>query len=170
HGSKTGQADFILLLAKLPRLVFYDVLVYRTHERPHVLQRARKLKARIQLIRALDDFSCKLRDRVIAGATRGFRRGIGNLLAEVARDHRKRSARKISEIVRQIRVIALHEGVEGETAVLAKNYFPKQEITQRIVAEHVDHSFGAHDIAARLRHLVLLEQQPSMYYDLFWQR
>src|SRR5581483_7206129 len=139
--------------------------------RPYILQRARKLKTRIQLIRTLDNFFRHLSNRIIARDARCLRRRIRNLLAKVARDHRECSAREIAEIIRQIGVVPLHQSVKRETAVLAKDYFPKQEITESIVAENINDSFGANDIAARLRHLVLLEQQPAMDDDLLrqWQ-
>src|SRR5262249_39667356 len=102
HSGKTRETGFVLVFAKLPRLVLYDVLVDTTHERPDVLQSPRKLVAGKELVGATNHVRSQFGDRIVARSTRRLGRGIRNLFAEVARDHRERPAGQVTEIVGQI--------------------------------------------------------------------
>ena len=109
----------------------------------------------------------------------------GHQAVEVAADHRQRAAHQIPVAIRQIRVVALHQRVEREAAVLAEDDLAQQEVAQRVRPKEVLLGFGqvgferaeafqnglrAHDVAARLRHLALFEEQPAVRVYGFGQR
>src|SRR5437868_1417626 len=97
-------------------------------------------------------------------------RWIRHLASEVARNHSQGTAGQVPQPVRQIRVVALHQRIKRERAVLAENYFAQQEVSQRVGAENVEHGFRADDIPARLRHLVLFKQEPTVGDDCLGKR
>ena len=80
-------------------------------------------------------------------------------------DHVDDAADEIAVAVGEVAVVALHQCVEGEAAVLAEGNFAQQEVAQGIGAEHLVHGLGAHDVAARLGHLSLIEEQPAVGLD-----
>src|SRR5215469_14986165 len=80
-------------------------------------------------------------------------RRIGNRAVEVSRDHGQGAAGQITKIVGKIGVVALHHRIKAEGAIAAENHFTQQEVAQSIVAENVDHTICAHNVAARLGHL-----------------
>ena len=92
-------------------------------------------------------------------------RRIRHLALEIAGDHGQRAAGQIAQPIRQIGVVALHQRIEGKRSILPKHDFAQQKITQRVRAEHVENRFRTHDVAARLRHLALFKQQPSMRHN-----
>ncbi len=112
-----------------------------------------------------DRLSRSFRNRIVAGSFRRSMRGIRHLSLEVPRNHGQRAAGEIAESVSQIGVVALHQRVERERSILPEHDFAQQEIPQSIGAEHVKNRLGAHDVAARLRHLALFKQQPAVRND-----
>ena len=72
------------------------------------------------------------------------------------------AADEVAVAVGEVAVVALDQCVEGEVAVLAEGNFAQQEIAQGIGAEDFVHGFGTDDIAARLGHLALIEEQPAV--------
>ncbi len=86
----------------------------------------------------------------------------GRCAAEVFVDHVDDAADEVAVAVGEVAVVALDQCVEGEVAVLAEGNFAQQEIAQGIGAEDFVHGFGADDVAARLGHLSLIEEQPAV--------
>ncbi len=169
-GPQASAAFLVRFLRDRPGLVFHDVLVDRADQSPHALQRARELVFVEQLAALCDRFRRQLLDRLVAWGARRCRRRIRHLALEIALDHAQRAAGKVSVIVGQVGIEALQERVERERSVVSEHHFTEQEIAQRVHPEHVDDGFRAHDVAARFRHLVLLEQQPSVRHDRLGQR
>ena len=97
-------------------------------------------------------------------------RGIGYFPFEIARDHGQGATGQIAESVCKVGVIALDERIKTERSILPKNNFAQQEVAQRVRAQHLHSGFGAYDVAARLRHLALFEEQPAMGRDALRQR
>ncbi len=93
-----------------------------------------------------------------------------NDAAAVLMDHRQSAAGQVAEAVREIGVVAAHQGVVAEAAVLAEDYFAQQEIAQGVGAQHFVDGSGAHDVAAALAHLVVFKQQPAVGEDALGQR
>ena len=63
--------------------------------------------------------------------------GRGSAFA-VLGDHRQRALRQIAEVVRQIRVDAVDDGLVGETAVLAERHLAQEEIADLVRAVVAD--------------------------------
>ena len=137
------------MLSKLPGFVLNDVFVDAAHERPDVLEGARELITGEKLVRTFDYLRGQFGNGVVTGGARRLRRGIGNLFAEVACDHRESPAREVAEVIGQVRVVSLHQSIEREASVLPEDDFAQQEIAQRVGAEHLKYGLGAHDVAAR---------------------
>ena len=85
-------------------------------------------------------------------------------------DHRERAAGEIAEAVGEFGVVAVDERVVTEAAILPEDDFAEQEIAQGFDAHHLADGLGAHDVAARLAHLVVFEKQPAVGEDLLRQR
>src|SRR6185437_3393115 len=157
--SQTRPAHLILLLAQRPGLILHQVFVYRSHQRPGRFQRARELKIVEMRTELAYGAPGALRNLVIRRFARLRGRGIRHLPAKVARNHGQRAAGQVAQVIRQVGVIALHQRVEGKRPVLPEHDFAQQEITQRVPAHRFHNGFGAHHVAARLRHLVVLKKQ-----------
>jgi len=86
-------------------------------------------------------------------------------------DHGQRPADEVAVAVGEVGVITLHQCVEREAAVLTEDDLAQQEIAQRVGSKHVKDGLCANDIAARLRHFALFEEQPAMSHDALrqWQ-
>ena len=71
----------------------------------------------------------------------------GICAAAVLMDHRQRAAGEVAQAVGEIGVVAPHQRVVAEAAVLAEDHFAQQEIAQRVGAQHFFDGRGAHDVA-----------------------
>ena len=80
------------------------------------------------------------------------------------------AADEVAVAVGEVAVVALHQCFEGEASVLAEGNFAHEEVAHGVVAEHGRDGFGAHDVAARLRHLGLVKEEPAVGPDGFWRR
>ena len=85
-------------------------------------------------------------------------------------DHGQRAAGEVAEAVGEVGVVAADQRVVAEAAVLPEDDFAQQEIAQGVRAHHLADRLGADDVAARLAHLVVLEQQPAVREDALRQR
>ncbi len=91
--------------------------------------------------------------------------GVGafrNRALAILPDHGQRAAGEVAQAVGQVGIVAPDERVVAETAVLAEDDFAQQEVAQGVRAHHLADGLGAHDVAARLAHLVVFEQQPAV--------
>src|SRR6202044_1148747 len=59
--------------------------------------------------------------------------------------------------------------VARKITVLAEHNFAHQVVAQRVVAERFYDWLGIRDVALRLAHLLLLEEQPAVRENLFWE-
>ena len=112
----------------------------------------------------LDGLGRELR-QIAAVACRGLR----NPSVTVALDHRQGPAREISQSVGQVGVISPHQAFQTEVAVLAEDDFAQQIVAQALDAHHLVDRTRPHDIAPRLAHLLVLEDQPAMGVDFLRQ-
>src|SRR5580704_12324911 len=139
-----------------------NVAIDAGYKEPQLFQRARKIEPVELLVELLNSiFGLLLQRRLLLHESRIQRRGatrIRHLSIEVSVDHRQRAARQIAQPIRQVAVIALYQRVEAERPVLSEDDFAQQEVAQRILAQRVENSFAADNIAARLRHLAFFEQ------------
>jgi hypothetical protein len=94
----------------------------------------------------------------------------GNLALPVLIDHGQRAAGEIAQAVGEIGIVAADERVVAEAAVLPEDHFAQQEVAQGVGAHHLLNRLGAHDVAARFAHLVVLEQQPAVGENALGQR
>ena len=79
-------------------------------------------------------------------------------------DHVHDATDEVSIAIGEITVIALDQCIEAEVAILAEWNFAQQKIAQSVCAQHFAHGIGAYDVAARLRHLALIEEQPPLAF------
>ena len=92
----------------------------------------------------------------------GVRSTVGDGSAAILVDHGQRAADQIANAVGQFRIVAADQGVVAEAAVLAEDHFTQQKIAQRFESHYPMDGFGADDIAARLAHFIVLEEQPAV--------
>ena len=149
------------LLRQHPWLVFDDVLVDAGNQLPHAFEHAGKI-----VIIELRDAGCDnlARKRAHVGVTRGLA-WRWNDAAAIFRDHRHRPAQKIAQIVGEITVGALNQGVIAEIAVLAKHHLTQDEIAEQLRTEYLVELIRIQNIAARFGHLFVLVQPPAMSKD-----
>src|SRR5690348_14382914 len=169
YRSQPRSAHFILLFAQRPRLVLHQVFVHRSYQGPRRLQRARELKIVEMRTEFVNRTPGDVRYLIICRLARLGGRGIRHLATEVARNHGQGAAGQVAQVVSQVGVVALHQSVEGKRAVLPEYDFPQQEIAQGVAAHSFHDGFGAHHVAAGLRHLVVLEEQPAVCHNRFRQ-
>ncbi len=170
HSSQSRAAVFILLFAQRPRFVLHDIFVNRRHQCPRRFQRTRKLELVKQHSKLADGLPRRRGDGIIGASPRSCVRWIRHLALEISSNHGQRATSQITEPVCQVRVVALHQRVEGKRSILPKHNLAQQKIAQRIRTQHVEDGLGAHDVAARLRHLVFFKQQPAVSHNRFRHR
>ena len=103
---------------------------------------------------------------VVVRELAGLRQHAGILLG----DHRQRALRQIAEVVGEIGIGAVYDGLVVVAAVLAERYFAQQEIAQLIDAVLHREIEGIDDVADRLRHLLALVEQEAVGIDALRQR
>ena len=77
---------------------------------------------------------------------------------------------EVAEIVGEVEIDALDQGIAREVAVLAEVDFAQQEVADGIGAEFIDEAVRVDDIALGFRHLVAVDDEPAMTVDLLRQR
>ena len=77
---------------------------------------------------------------------------------------------QVAEVVREVAVDALDQGIAREVAVLAEVDLAQQEVADGIGAELVNQAVRVDDIALGLRHLVAVDDEPAVAIDLLRQR
>ena len=77
-------------------------------------------------------------------------------------NHVDHAAHQVAVAVGQVAVVALHQCIEAEAAILPEGNLPQQEVPQSIRPQNLLHRLGPHNVAPRLRHLALVEEQPAV--------
>ena len=108
--------------------------------------------------------------RAAVGERRRGPKEFGNHAVAILLDHGQRAAGEVAQAVGEFGVVAADQRVETEAAVLPEDDFAEQEVAQGFEAHHLADGLGAHDVAARLAHLVVLEEQPAVGEDALRQR
>ena len=158
------------MFGQLPRRCRLDVLIRLRHHPHDRLERCGELDPLHRLLHRRRQADRGLPERLILhrAADRGRR---GDRALTVPLQHRADAVHQVAQIVRQIRVEPAQEGALGEIAVLPERHIPQQEIpvdvrSVRLAFQHLaeDHRW-VHDVAERLRHLLLADLPPSMGKD-----
>ena len=143
---------FRRFLRNCPGLVFDNVFVYSRNQFPDIFEAPRKVV--IVEIRSIarDDPARKLTDFGISLRHARCRKTAGAVLGK----HGDSAAEEIAQIIRQIAVSPLNNGLDSEVAILAEHHFPQEVIAQELRSKNLIENEGIHDVTARLRHLHVL--------------
>src|SRR6202166_2120239 len=91
-----------------------------------------------------------------------------NFSAKTAINHRGGAARKITQAVGKIAVVASDQSLATEAAVSTKNNFAQQEVAQSVYTQDADDGLRGLNVAARLGHFLVLKQEMAVSENLFW--
>ncbi len=89
--------------------------------------------------------------------------------AEVLAHHGHGAAEQVAQIVGQVHVDGVDEGLVGEIAVRAEGEGTQQEEAQGVHAEVLRQQIGVHHVALGLGHLATVQQQPAVAEHLLGQ-
>jgi hypothetical protein len=90
---------------------------------------------RLHRVARLVDHAVGQREQRLVGI--GERARLRQHAVELARDHRQRALRQVAEIVGEVGVDAVGDGLEAVVAVLPERHLAQEEIAQLIHAEGV---------------------------------
>ena len=85
-----------------------------------------------------------------------------NRAAEVLLAHGHGAAEQVAQVVGQVAVDAVDQGLVGEHAVVAEGDLTQQEVADGVHAVAVAQDHGVHDVAHGLGHLAAVHQQPAV--------
>src|SRR5688572_21263050 len=122
---------FRRFLGNRPRLVFNDVFIHASDKLPGVFKGAREGEV-LEIRAVIPHYSRgKLPDVLVANSFSGSR----NFSVPVLGNHRAGATQQIAEVVGQVAVPSLDNGVIAEIAVLAENHLPQQVVTDQFGSE-----------------------------------
>ncbi len=142
------------VLGQRPRSARVHVAVHAADEGPDPAERLLER----EVLHRLLDHGPRLRgggrDLAVGGLYRPghLRHGTGG------GDQRGRAARQVAEVVGQIRVETIHEGLLAEARVEAEVHLAQEEVAEGVVAVLIGELEGLHHVADGLRHLAPAER------------
>ena len=83
--------------------------------------------------------------------------GSGNRSSEVFFRHRDRAADEISEVVRQVGIVSLDNGLVSDRSVRGERRLGKNVVSDRVNAERLDKIVRIDNVAFRFRHFIFAE-------------
>ncbi len=157
HALQTGLVGFVL--GQCPGSRFVDVLVGALDDCKDLHQSLRDG----QLVHVGGDLAGQLVDHGLQLSVDGL--GAGHIVhsaAKVLLAHGHSAAQQVAQVVGQVAVDAVDQGLVGEHAVVAEGDLTQQEVADGIHAVAVAQDDGVHDVAHGLGHLAAVHQQPAV--------
>ena len=134
-------------LGQGPGCGFVDVLVGHAYQLPDGVERLVKGDVRHGRVNPPDRFQRRVAQPPV-NILHGRRRG--DAAAEVFGGHGQGAAEQVAEIVGQLAVDAVNEGLVGKVGVQAEGSFPEEEEADRVGPIAGDQAVGLHHIVERL--------------------
>ncbi len=152
-------------LGKLPRRLLHDKAVDAGEHGPDGFEAFGKLEGVEAADHRLDGAASRRSQGMISR-----KRGSGNDAVAILLNHGQRNARDVAEAVGQLVVEAVDERIEAEGPVLSENNFAQEEVAQRFNPHDFLNRAGAHDVAARFAHFLVLKNQQAVGENFLRQR
>ena len=131
-----------------------EVRVGGADQVPGCFERAARLRAAPCGVGVAHGLSGDLRERRVVA----WRRAAACALLF---DHRRDASRQVTEVVREVRVVARHETLVREVTVVAVDGVGQHVVAKAVDTELVDQVERAHHVAGRLRHLFAANEQEA---------
>ncbi len=161
------QASDRAALGQLPRRLRLNVAVGMADQREDHFQRVREIEDLHGVVDLLSQCQRLLSERLIIhrAAHRSRHR---NAALRVPLDHRQRAVDQIAQVVGQVRVQPHQDRVLGKRAVLPERHLAQEEVAvdvggiRLMLQELPDDDGRVHNVAQRLRHLLLADLPPPV--------
>ena len=165
HALQTGLVG--LILGQSPGSGLVDILVGALDHGKDLHQGLRNG----QVIHVCSDLAQQLIDHGLQLRVDGLgASGLVDRAAEVFLAHGNGAAEQVAQVVGQVAVDAVDQGLVGEHAVVAKGNLTQQEVADGVHAVAVTQDHRVHNVAHRLGHLAAVHQQPAVAKHALGQR